>query len=130
MDFLHPRYHRSGIATQNCSGNCPRRTCTGSVLTMRSKTARHRLGWHRDFADARGRLRDWVVASGTRRIRDRPTRQTPWPGEENTEEVIEQVIHDREVDFVEFVLDQVRAREAAEDAFYANIDLESGEVRE
>jgi hypothetical protein len=88
------------------------------------------FGWHRDFADARGRLRDWVAASGTRRDRDRPTRQTPWPGEEHSQEVVEQVIHDREADFIEFVLEQVRAREAAEDAFYANIDFETGEVRE
>ena len=34
------------------------------------------LGWHRDFSDARLRLRDWVAASGTRLDRDRPTRQT------------------------------------------------------
>ncbi|GAA2187424.1 hypothetical protein GCM10009786_12310 [Leucobacter alluvii] len=88
------------------------------------------FGWHRDFADARGRLRDWVAASGTRRDRDRPTRQTPWPGEEHSQEVVEQVIHDREADFVEFVLEQVQARGAAEDAFYANIDFETGEVRE
>ena len=39
------------------------------------------LGWHRDFADARQRLRDWVATSGTRLDRDRPTRQTTWPGE-------------------------------------------------
>lgn len=38
------------------------------------------LGWHRDFADARQRLRDWVTVSGTRLDRDRPTRQTVWPG--------------------------------------------------
>ena len=88
------------------------------------------FGWHRDFADARGRLRDWVAASGTRRDRDRPTRRTPWPGEEHSQQVVEQVIHDREADFVEFVLEQVQAREGAEDAFYANIDFETGEVRE
>lgn len=40
------------------------------------------LGWHRDFADARQRLRDWVAACSTRLDRDRPTRQTSWPGEE------------------------------------------------
>lgn len=38
-------------------------------------------GWHRDFAATRGWLRDWVAASGTRLDRDRPTRQTTWPGE-------------------------------------------------
>ena len=88
------------------------------------------LGWHRDFTDARGRLRDWVAASGTRRDRDRPTRQTPWPGDEHMQEVVEKVIDDRDADFVEFVLDQVAAREAAEDAFYANIDDRTGEVHE
>ncbi|TFB69157.1 hypothetical protein E3N85_03855 [Cryobacterium sp. Hz9] len=31
------------------------------------------------FADAR-HLRGWVAASGTRLERDRPTRQTAWPG--------------------------------------------------
>ncbi len=34
------------------------------------------LGWHRDFADARQHLRDWVAVSRTRLERDRPTRQT------------------------------------------------------
>ena len=86
------------------------------------------LGWHRDFADARGRLRDWVAASGTRRDRDRPTRLTPWPGEEHSQEIVEQVITDREADFVQFVLDQVEARERAEDAFFASIDQEAEEA--
>lgn len=39
------------------------------------------LGWHRDFADTRHRLREWVANCGTRLDRDRPTRQTSWPGE-------------------------------------------------
>lgn len=26
------------------------------------------IGWHRDFADARARLREWVAASGTRLV--------------------------------------------------------------
>ena len=46
------------------------------------------------------------------------------------QEVVEKVIDDRDADFVEFVLDQVAAREAAEDAFYANIDDRTGEVHE
>ena len=37
------------------------------------------IGWHRDFAAARQRLRDWVAASGTRLDRDRPSRQTARP---------------------------------------------------
>ena len=86
------------------------------------------LGWHRDFADARQRLRDWVSASGTRLDRDRPTRPTIWPGEDHTVEIVEQVITDRDADFVQFVVDQVQTREVAEDAFYASIDDHAGEV--
>ena len=40
------------------------------------------LGWHRDFAEARERLHDWVAACGSRLDRDRATRQTAWPGED------------------------------------------------
>ena len=40
------------------------------------------IGWLRDFADARSRIRDWVAICGTRLDRDRPTRQTLWPGEQ------------------------------------------------
>lgn len=36
---------------------------------------------HRDFADSRQRLRDWVSACGTRSDSDRATRQTAWSGE-------------------------------------------------
>lgn len=86
------------------------------------------FGWHRDFAEARQRLRDWVTASGTRLDRDRPTRQTVWPGEERTVDIVEQAITDRDADFVQFVLEQVEARRAAEDAFYASIDDRPGEV--
>lgn len=86
------------------------------------------FGWHRDFADARGRLRDWVAACGTKRDRDRPTRQTPWPGENREQDIVEQVITDRDVDFVQLVLGVVSTRQAAEDAFFANVDPETGEV--
>ena len=88
------------------------------------------LGWHRDFADARQRLRDWVTASGTRLDRDRPTRQTIWPGEEPAEHAEETTIVDRDEDFVDFVLDQVAARQEAEDAFYASIDENTGEIHD
>lgn len=77
------------------------------------------LGWHRDFADARQRLRDWVTAAGTRLDRDRPTRQTSWPGEEAAEPVEDRVIEDRDQDFVQFVLDDVAERRQAEDQFYS-----------
>jgi hypothetical protein len=77
------------------------------------------LGWHRDFADARQRLRDWVAASGTRLDRDRPTRQTSWPGEDAAEPVEDCVIENRDQDFVQFVLDDVAERRQAEDEFYS-----------
>jgi hypothetical protein len=32
------------------------------------------LAWHREFAEARHRLRDWVTTCGTKLDRDRPTR--------------------------------------------------------
>ena len=86
------------------------------------------LGWHRDFADARERLRYWVTACGTRGDRDRPTRQTPWPGEEATQQIVEEVIIDRDADFVQFVLDQVESRQAAEDAFFASISTHTAEA--
>jgi len=77
------------------------------------------LGWHRDFADARQRLRDWVAASGTRIDRDRPTRQTTWPGEDPAEPVEDTIIAHRDQDFVQWVLDDVADRQQAEDEFYA-----------
>lgn len=66
--------------------------------------------------------------------RDRPTRQTTWPGEEPQPAHEESVITDRDSDFVQFVIDQVNERQAAEDAFYASlddrIDPATGEVRD
>ena len=86
------------------------------------------LGWHRDFADARQRLRDWVAASGTRLDNDRPTRQTTWPGEQPQNPVKETAITNRDEDFVRFVIDEVAQRREAEDAFFTGLDPESGEV--
>ena len=86
------------------------------------------LGWHRDFADARARLRDWVATSGTRLDRDRPTRQTSWPGEDPAPPVEDVVITDRAEDFVQFVFDQVAERQRAEEAFYGTLDYDTGEV--
>ena len=57
--------------------------------------------------------------------RDRPTRQTTWPGEGSEEHAEETVITDRDTDFVQYVLDQVEAREKAEDAFYASLDTDT-----
>lgn len=72
------------------------------------------LAWHRDFADARARLRDWVSACGTRLDRDRPTRQTAWPGEPAAMTASEATVADRDADFVQFVMDDVLARRQVE----------------
>ncbi|GAB3129295.1 hypothetical protein [Glaciibacter psychrotolerans] len=77
------------------------------------------LGWHRDFADARQRLHDWVATSGTRVERDRPTRQTTWPGEEPVDASEEVPIVDRDEDFVQFVVADITSRSEAEAGFYA-----------
>jgi hypothetical protein len=73
------------------------------------------VAWMRDFAEARHRLREWVAICGTRLDRDRPTRQTPWPGEQTDDETSgEVVITDRTADFDAFVqADVVRRRQVA-----------------
>ncbi|MDP9823324.1 hypothetical protein J2S59_003133 [Nocardioides massiliensis] len=72
------------------------------------------LAWHRDFAEARHRLRDWVAACGTRLDRDRPTRQTAWPGEPAALPATEASVTDRDNDFVQFVMEDVTARRQVE----------------
>lgn len=73
------------------------------------------IGWLRDFADARNRLREWVSTAGSRLDRDRPTRRTTWPGEPLVEPGGEVEIVDRHADFVTFVLDDVAARRHVKD---------------
>jgi hypothetical protein len=80
------------------------------------------FGWHRDFADARQRLHDWVATSGTRLERDRPTRQTSWPGEPPPDSIEDLAISNREEDFVKFVLEDVARRRNAETAFHVRSD--------
>lgn len=72
------------------------------------------LVWHRDFAEARNRLREWVATCGTRLDRDRPTRQTTWPGETAQPAGIEQPIEHRDRDFAAFVNDDLARRRAIE----------------
>ena len=74
------------------------------------------LAWHRDFAEARNRLREWVSLCGTRLDRDRPTRQTAWPGEAPYESAPEVEIVDRRADFTAFVAEDLTVRRAIEDA--------------
>lgn len=73
------------------------------------------LAWHRDFADARNRLREWVSTCGTKLDRDRPTRVTTWPGEAPAVPVSEVAVEDRDADFVAYVLQDVTARRRIED---------------
>ncbi len=51
------------------------------VLTAEDAHASAPIGWLADFHATQARLREWVALSGTRLDRDRPTRQTVWPGE-------------------------------------------------
>ncbi|MCB1299165.1 MAG: hypothetical protein KDB08_09330 [Microthrixaceae bacterium] len=75
------------------------------------------IAWHTDFALARERLREWVSTCGTRIDRDRPTRQTIWPGEVPQPPIEDEVIPNRAVDFVDFVAADVQARQDIEDEF-------------
>jgi hypothetical protein len=69
-----------------------------------------------------------VTVSGTRLDRDRPTRQTAWPGEDPASPVDDLVIENRDEDFVQFALDDVASRRHAEDAFYAGLDPDTPEL--
>ncbi|MGZ6583163.1 MAG: hypothetical protein ACXVHX_02290 [Solirubrobacteraceae bacterium] len=73
------------------------------------------ITWMREFAEARHRLRDWVAQCGTRLDRDRPTRQTIWPGEHAQPQGGEVEIVDRAADFADFVGDDVARRRRLED---------------
>lgn len=73
------------------------------------------LAWHREFAEARHRLRDWVTISGTKLDRDRPTRQAAWPGEPQAAAPVERAIEDRDADFQEFVRNDLTTRRRLED---------------
>lgn len=75
------------------------------------------IAWHTDFALARERLREWVATCGTRLDRDRPTRQTTWPGEEPQTPIEDELIPNRAIDFVDFVAADVQARQDIEDEF-------------
>ena len=73
------------------------------------------VAWMREFADCRQRLREWVAICGTRLDRDRPTRQTTWPGEPATAVAGEVEIADRAADFKKFVHADVSRRSRAEE---------------
>ena len=62
-----------------------------------------------------------AASCSTRGDRDRPTRQAAWPGEEPAPAIQEVKFDDRDEEFVDFVIAQVRKRQEAEDEFYANL---------
>ena len=68
------------------------------------------IAWMQDFAHSRERLREWVAISGTRMDRDRPTRQTIWPGEHPQPVSKETTVINRADDFEAFVVADVAAR--------------------
>jgi hypothetical protein len=72
------------------------------------------ISWMREFAEARSRLRDWVSICGTRLDRDRPTRQTTWPGELPADAGGEIEIRDRNKDFADFVREDILRRRRIE----------------
>lgn len=75
-------------------------------------------GWHRDFADARQRLRDWIATSGTligTRPADAPDSLARRAAPESVEDTF---VTDRDEDFARFVLDDVARRRRAEDDFH------------
>jgi hypothetical protein len=75
------------------------------------------IGWLADFHAAQTRLREWVALSGTRLDRDRPTRQTVWPGEQVNTPAAETAIVNRDEEFVAFVIADVNRRAQAESEF-------------
>src|SRR5487761_73044 len=75
------------------------------------------IGWLADFHAAQQRLREWVALSGTRLDRDRPTRQTAWPGEDPQPVEAERPIVNRDEEFVAFVIADVNRRAQAEAEF-------------
>lgn len=75
------------------------------------------IAWHTDFTAARDRLREWVATCGTRIDRDRPTRQTTWPGEDTQGPIEDETITDRAEDFIDFVAADVQTRQKIEDEF-------------
>ncbi len=81
--------------------------------------------WMRDFADARYRLRDWVAQCGTRLDRDRPTRQTVWPGESAPAPGSEAEIHDRAADFAAYVRNDIDRRERIESSIREELHVGS-----
>lgn len=85
------------------------------------------IGWLADFHATQHRLREWVALSGTRLDRDRPTRQTIWPGEQADPPAAETAIVNRDEEFVAFVIADVNRRAEAEAEFLRRDEPDSEE---
>ncbi len=79
------------------------------------------LQWHRDFDDARHRLRRWVAACGTQSTADRPTLVASWPGQAPRDVRPARAITDRDADFRDMVRADVQERIDAAEAFTADV---------
>ena len=88
------------------------------------------VAWMREFADCRQRLREWVASCGTRLDRDRPTRQTTWPGEAVVDLGREVEIVERAADFNRFVDEDVSRRSRVEEIVRHQLGAPSGHGRE
>lgn len=85
------------------------------------------IRWLADFHAAQQRLREWVALSGTRLDRDRPTRQTAWPGEAPRPVEAERPIVNRDEEFVAFVIADVNRRAEDEARFLRHVEGGEGE---
>ncbi len=68
------------------------------------------ISWLREFELARQRWRQWVAEAGTRVDRDRETRIAVWPGEPERTPIVDNVIANRDQDFVDWVHHDIRHR--------------------
>ncbi|ACZ31364.1 hypothetical protein Xcel_2348 [Xylanimonas cellulosilytica DSM 15894] len=84
------------------------------------------IQWHRDFADARKRLRDWVAACGTSATSDRPTLVPAWPGDDldATDVGPDRILTDRTEDFRAVVNADIAYRDAVLAANVAVLDMD------
>lgn len=82
------------------------------------------ITWHRELAEARNRLADWVARSGTGLTEDRTTQITLWPGEPgfgdqsswSAQSTRPRQITDRAADFEAWLADDIAQRRRMEDA--------------
>lgn len=86
------------------------------------------ITWHRELAEAKHRLHEWVSQSGTSLTEDRPTPLTLWPGEagfgaEHTWKDAAQPtpITDRRADFQAWMNDDLARRRAVEARVHADL---------